>query len=312
MGERELRALELLDVPARFRQHLPLPFRTAGGVVFPDQGMFHPLKFLAGIAEELKIYEHSPVLSVEGHTARTPTGQITAERILIATRYPFLNRYGGYFMRLYQQRSYVLALDDAPTVGGLFMDAKEGGFTFRDYGDTVLIGGGGHRTGKSSRGWRPLQEFARRYWPQAKERAVWATQDCMTMDSLPYVGEYSEKIPHVLVATGYEGWGMTGAMTAARMLSCRVLGREHPCDTVFSPQRFLPLPRLAANGMEAALDLLSPLPRRCPHMGCALRYNRAERSWDCPCHGSRVARDGTLLDGPAQRGLEPPEQDRSI
>ena len=59
------------------------------------------------------------------------------------------------------------------------------------------------------------------------------------------------------------------------------------------------LARLFEARMEAAADMLTPIPRRCPHLGCALRYNGAEHTWDCPCHGSRFAADGTLIDNPA-------------
>lgn len=302
--EQELRALEDLGVYARLKEQLPLPFRTAGGVVLPDQGVFHPLKFLAEISEELRIFEHSRVTGVEGHLALTAKGSVTAERIIVATHFPFLNRHGGYFARLYQERSYVLALEDVPTLGGIYVDARAEGFTFRDYGDMVIMAGGGHRTGKPTRGWRPLREQVKRYWPQAREVAAWATQDCKTMDGLPYIGPYSAKVPHVLVATGYEGWGMVGAMSAARILTEHLMGREHLCQGVFTPQRALPLPKLAANGMEAAMDLLTPIPRRCPHLGCALRFNSVERTWDCPCHGSRFGESGELLHGPAQRPLD--------
>ncbi len=44
---------------------------------------------------------------------------------------------------------------------------------------------------------------------------------------------------------------------------------------------------------------------RCTHLGCLLRFNGAERSWDCPCHGSRFDVDGAVLEGPAVRPLEP-------
>ena len=152
-----------------------------------------------------------------------------------------------------------------------------------------------------------MREFVRRYWPDAAEAAAWATQDCMTMDGLPYVGPYSAKVPHVLVATGYEKWGMTGSMLAAQILTDHLMGREHPCADIFSPQRMLPLPKLAVNGMESAMDMLAPLPRRCPHLGCALRWNPAEHTWDCPCHGSRFTASGKLLDGPAQHSLREKE-----
>ena len=53
------------------------------------------------------------------------------------------------------------------------------------------------------------------------------------------------------------------------------------------------------NGVEAIVNLLSFTGKRCPHLGCALKWNPAEHSWDCPCHGSRFATDGRVLDNPA-------------
>lgn len=50
---------------------------------------------------------------------------------------------------------------------------------------------------------------------------------------------------------------------------------------------------------------LHTLDATCPHLGCTVRWNTAERSWDCPCHGSRFAVDGSLLQGPAKSDLKP-------
>lgn len=302
--EEELSCLERLGCPASFEKQLELPFSTAGAVKVPHQAAFHPLKFLAGLARGLNIREHTFVRAIEGGQAQTDRGTVTAERIVIATHFPFLDRYGGYFVKLHQERSYVLALRGAPKLDGLYRDADSKGMSFRRAGELLLLGGGSHRTGKPSMGWRPLRQAVRRWWPDAVEAAFWAAQDCMTLDGAPYVGPYGKGAARLYVVTGFQKWGMTSALLAAQVLAAQITGHEHLLQAALFPQRSMNLPALASNGMEAALDFALPLPRRCPHLGCALRWNKAEHTWDCPCHGSRFGEDGALLDGPANRPLE--------
>ncbi|HOL61723.1 MAG TPA: Rieske 2Fe-2S domain-containing protein, partial [Clostridia bacterium] len=52
------------------------------------------------------------------------------------------------------------------------------------------------------------------------------------------------------------------------------------------------------------INLINPTPRRCSHLGCALKWNEAERSWDCACHGSRFDEEGHLLDNPAMKDTD--------
>ena len=223
----------------------------------------------------------------------------TAEKIIVATHFPLLNKHGGYFMKLYQDRSYVLALKNAPVMDGMYRDADQKGLSFRSWRDLLLLGGGSHRTGKEGGGWRELEAFARRHYPTAQVEARWATQDCMSLDGVPYIGQYSKTTPNLYVATGFNKWGMTSAMAAATILTDLVQGKDNPYAEVFAPSRRSLRPQLFVNAAEATLNLLTPTAPRCPHMGCALKYNRAERSWDCPCHGSRFQEDGRLIDNPA-------------
>lgn len=297
--EAEAAALQALGYPATVAETLPLPFPTAGAVRFPDQLQFHPLKFLSAISKKLTIFEHTPVRSVKNTTAVTDFGQITAQRIIVATHFPFLNTHGSYFLKLYQQRSYVLSLDSIDTFPGMYLDEQENGLSFRCHAGQVLLGGGGHRTGKSGGNWQELEAFARRYYPNAKITHRWATQDCMSLDGIPYIGRYSARTPNLYVATGFNKWGMTSAMVAARLLTDLIAGTGSPYAPVFSPSRSILHPQLAANAWETTRSLLTPTTRRCPHLGCALKWNPQEHTWDCPCHGSRFARDGHLLDNPA-------------
>ena len=177
--ERELRALEKLGFPAEFTDKLPLPFPIAGAVRFPHQAQFHPLKFVSGLVKGLHIYEHTRVRELIGATAVTNHGRIYAKKIVVTTHFPFLNKHGSYFLKLYQHRSYVIALQNAPDVNGMYLDEAQAGMSFRNYENLLLVGGGDHRTGKKGGGWRELRDFAQQHYPQAEERSHWATQDCI-------------------------------------------------------------------------------------------------------------------------------------
>jgi hypothetical protein len=121
----------------------------------------------------------------------------------------------------------------------------------------------------------------------------------MTLDDIPYIGQYAKNTPDTFVATGFNKWGMTNAMVAADILCDLVREKNNPFAPVFSPSRTVLRPQLAVNAFESAIGLLTPTVPRCPHLGCALKYNRAEHTWDCPCHGSRFTKDGKLIDNPA-------------
>ena len=272
---------------------------TAGALKFPKQAQFHPLKFAAAIARDLRIFEDTKVLELGRGTAVTNRGTIRAKRMIVATHFPLLNKHGAYFLKLYQHRSYVLALENAGSLPGMYVDQKETGLSFRNSGELLLLGGGGHRTGKPGGGWRELENFAQRHYPQARIAARWATQDCMTLDGVPYVGQYSRRTEGLYVATGFNKWGMTSSMAAAELLADLLLGRANPYEELFCPSRSVFRPQLAANVLSSTVGLLTPTAPRCPHMGCALKYNAQEHSWDCPCHGSRFGEDGELLDNPA-------------
>ena len=305
--EKELSALNVLGYPASLEKDLPLPFPTLGGVKFPRQGQFHPRKFLSAIVPMLTIYEHTPVRLLEKNRAVTDFGSITAEKIIVATHFPFLNKHGSFFLKLYQQRSYVLALEHAPAFEGMYLDEQENGLSFRHWGSCLLLGGGGHRTGKTGGGWKVLEDKAQLFYPNAGITHRWAAQDCMSLDGMPYIGQYSAGTPNLYVATGFNKWGMTTSMVAAGLLTDLILGRKNPYEEVFSPSRNMLHPQLGINLMESTKNLLSLSPKRCPHLGCALKWNPREHSWDCPCHGSRFTEDGKLLDNPATRDLKKQE-----
>ncbi|MBQ4557645.1 MAG: FAD-dependent oxidoreductase [Clostridia bacterium] len=301
--ENEMRALSFLGSNAEFEKQPTLPFETAGAVKFKNQAQFHPLKFAAAIAKDLKIYESTEVTDILGHTAKTLHGKITADKIVVATHFPFINRHGLYFIKMYQARSYVIAIKNAH-INGMYVDGNDSGLSLRSYGDFLLIGSGGHRTGKQNDGWSYAQDIANRHYPQAEVAFKWANQDCITLDELPYIGQYSKSTPNMYVATGFNKWGMTSAMVAADIIADAICERKNDYSDLYSPSRSILKKQLAINTFETATNLLRLSKPRCPHLGCALKWNKKERSWDCPCHGSRFSESGKVIDNPAMKGLE--------
>ena len=306
--EEELAACEKLGIPARWKEKTELPFPVTGALCFENQAQLHPLKLAAYVAKDLKIYENTKALEFLGDRVRTDRGMIAAKKIIVATHFPLLNKHGAYFLKLYQQRSYVIALGNAPQVEGMYLSCEDNGLSVRSAGAHLLLGGGGHRTGKAGRGWAMPEEAAGRYFPGASIAARWATQDCMTLDGMPYIGRYSEATPNLYVATGFQKWGMTTSMLAAMILTDRILGRKNPFSRLFSPDRSMMHRQLLYNGAEATVNLLRPTAPRCPHLGCALHWNRQERSWDCACHGSRFDEKGKVLNNPATDDMKHPPQ----
>ena len=302
--EKEVSALQKLDFPAEYIENPPLPFPTAGAVKFPNQAQFHPLKFLSAIASDLQIYEHTPIRELGPGWAKTENGIIDADKIIVATHFPILNKHGSYFLKLYQHRSYCLALENAQTVPGMFVDEATDGLSLRSHEGLLILGGGSHRTGKPGGGWEELERVAAEYFPGATVHSRWATQDCMSLDGIPYIGQYSARTADLFVATGFNKWGMTSSMVAANILKDLVLNRHNPYADVFSPSRSILHRQLAINAFESFSNLLNFGKKRCPHMGCALKWNPQERTWDCPCHGSRFEENGQLIDNPATDDLK--------
>lgn len=297
--EKEMQALERVGYNAIFRKDPNIPITNCGAVGFENQAQFQPLKFVSGIIECLNIYENTAAREYKGKCITTDKGTIKAEKIIVATHFPIFNKHGNYFIKMYQHRSYVVALKNANKVDGMYMDENDKGLSFRNYDDYLILGGGGHRTGKHGGSWNELKKFYNIHYPASEEVCRWATQDCITLDDVPYIGKYSAQTPDLYVATGFNKWGMTSSMVAAEILCDLVRDKENKYAEVFDPSRSIIRAKLISNSLEAAASLITPTTPRCPHMGCALKWNKYERTWDCSCHGSRFTPSGIVIENPA-------------
>ncbi len=295
----EAATLKELGAQAEYTEDCGLPFDVAGAVRFPQAAQMHPLKLLGALSKNLHIKENAHIIDVKGKTAYTNNGKIHAKKIIIAAHYPFLKMKGLYPLKLYQKRSFVVALAHAPMLPGTYVDMQPRGMYLRNYKDLLIVGGGDARTGTAQDGFQLVRSFVHGVFPDAREKYAWAAQDCISLDEIPYIGAYSDALPHVYLASGFNEWGITSAMAAASILTDLVMERENEYAEIFSPARSMLRPQLALNAAETIKNFFTPKAKRCSHLGCALKHNRDENTWDCPCHGSRFDEHGRIIDNPA-------------
>lgn len=300
-----------LGLPASFVRSVHLPFPVNGAVRFTGQAQFNPLEFLRDVSSDITVYERTRVMKVKGHEVITDRGVVKADKVVFASHYPFVNFPGMYFLRMYQEKSYAAVFEPAENLEGMYLGIDQKSYSFRNSGDKLIMGFGSHRTGKSGKDnpYAQLRRTGEHLFPGARELKHWSAQDCMTLDGVPFIGQYSLLKKDWYLATGFGKWGMSSSMVAAKILSMQILGKRTPYDEVFSPQRLrvrASIARSAGHGMESVKGLIegvSPGAVRCPHLGCRMVWNRFDKKWECPCHGSGFEINGKILSGPAQRDI---------
>lgn len=319
------------------------PLRISGAVRFSGQAQFHPLRFLDSLAELLTVYERTPVERIEGHTLFTPRGRVKADTVILTAHYPFVNFPGLMFARMHQERAYVLALENAPLPPGMYYGYEPYTYSMRSYGALTLLGGCTHRSGENRQGGRyeQLRSAARVLFPESREVCCWSAQDCMTASGMPYIGKLAEGM-YVATGFGKWGMTSSmaaaeiltgllcdGAHPDAEIFDPRSLKRQQPMKIasegahavrgltrhVLHGALPLPIELPVGHGAPAEVDgkmmgVYRAAPQeyyavelRCPHLGCRLEWNPDEKTWDCPCHGSRFDVTGKRLTEPAQTPL---------
>jgi glycine/D-amino acid oxidase-like deaminating enzyme len=332
---RELEVARKAGLPVVWDEELPLPFATRGGVRLPDQLQVDPLELLDALTLEaaahgVRLVEHTRVTKVRGSDPvrlTTAAGVVQADKVVVATNMPMVDR-GGFFARMKPQRSYGLAYR-TPTqaVDAMYLSVDQPSRSLRDTpdgdGSLLLVGGNGHKVGArvdTSQRLEELRRWTLEHWPEAVETHAWSAQDYEPHHELPFAGPVLPGQSDVLVAGGYSKWGMTNAVAASLVLSGELLGGHMPWAEAFrtwSRHEVTGLGTAALLNGEVGLEMTrgwveaaatgsvrqDGLSRVCTHLGGIVRWNDAERSWDCPLHGSRFDEGGEVLEGPAVCGL---------
>ncbi|WP_051469694.1 FAD-dependent oxidoreductase [Chelativorans sp. J32] len=361
--KKEYEAAKTLGLPAEIVSGAGLPFHTTALLRYDGQYQFNPYLYLVGLAErissEIPIYEQSRVteisagepirLSVNGRT-------VTAAHAVVATQMPVVNE-GKFFAKAYPFAHAVVAarLPDGKRVEGMFISSGTPSHSLRTAvkdGQTYLIAAGGEfKTGepeKEREMVEDLRSFLSANFGIDEFTHLWTNEDFRPMDGAAFIGPATNSHQNLLVATGFDAWGITQGVVAGGILAERILGRSHPAADLFDSTRVKPMASAAEftkGNIKAAghligdrvmkraavpLDSIAPgeggiishkgeqlavrrhddgsligLSATCTHMGCIVGWNGIDRTWDCPCHGSRFDERGEVIAGPAVSALEP-------
>lgn len=360
--KKEVDAIKELGREAEFVTKTDLPFNIKGAIKIKGQAQFHPRKYMLGLAKSIlkenKIYNFTTVKDIEKENNRykiyTDRGIIKSKYIVLATHYPIINIPGFYFIKMYQATSYIIAVEtNSKLPQDMYINIKEPIYSFRTASyngkDILLIGGIGHKTGEpieDDRNYRELEKKAREMYPDCKILFKWNTRDCIGLDKIPYIGEFSNLMPNIFVGTGFKKWGMTLSNVAANIVTDKIIGEKNEFEEIYKATRLKPIKnrwevknilKESVNSImlnkfkveKASLDVIEndngaiieidgenigiykdkegkiySVKPNCTHLGCLLSWNNLDKTWDCPCHGSRFDYKGRNLYEPAIKNLE--------
>jgi glycine/D-amino acid oxidase-like deaminating enzyme/nitrite reductase/ring-hydroxylating ferredoxin subunit len=330
---KEYDAARSLGLPVAWTDSLDVPFPHHGAAVLEEQAQFDPMDLLAALTVQLR--DHGGTLHqglrVTGASFTGPPEvtlddgtTLRAEHVVLATGTPILDR-GLYFSKVEAQRSYALAFESTEAPAGMYLSAGSDSRSVRDApgpgGTRLLVGGSGHAVGRTrseQEHVERLREWTATYFPGAVETHQWSAQDYSPHDALPFVGPMPRGRGRIYVATGFDKWGMTNGVAAARSVSGRILGSVPDWSKPLSKRMIGPsaAAHLATINTKVGVALAGSVvetARRerscevvgvCTHLGGLLHWNDAESTWDCPLHGSRFGSDGSVLEGPATKPLK--------
>ena len=327
-------------------------------IEFKEQFIFNPMKYMMSIIDilinnKVSLYENSKVTKINKKDSSYEViinnkYKINTDKIIMACHYPFLNPDNLYFAKIYQSKSYAIAFKTKLKLKANYVSLDEPYYYLRTYDDsTLIIGGSDHFTGKDIDNSKCYETLINKIYELDKDAVIeykWFTEDCMPIDSLPFVGRYSKKNPHIILVTGFQKWGFTNSHIAAKNVNNMIINKEYV--DLYRTNRTTLLKdlkstfRMIGHSIDGLIisklivkkydldkikigsgkvikyknrntlvyrkssDEYIFLENKCTHMGCSLIWNDADKVWESKCHGSVFDKYGHVIYGPAIEDLK--------
>ena len=317
--KREYAIYEELKIPTFATNETELPFAVDLAIAIKNQYEFNPYEIqlaLVELAEQLgvQVFTGHRVHHID-HVKKSVTvceQTLQFKDVIIATHYPIDAFPALQIMKLANSRSYLCAAPIVEPFDGYYLNIAKQSRTIRtatiNEQHYILYGGTNHLAGTSpnpKQYYKTIEQELHQHFEVSQIPYAWSNQDVETFDQLPLIGKIDANI---YVATGYRKWGLSQSLVAAELLTKKIINESHPLQPYVSPQRLKILPMLQTAGFTLAQFLNGYINRPsapiCTHLGCKTRWNKADDTWDCPCHGSRFSSDGSVIEGPAVEPLK--------
>lgn len=315
--------------------------RIRAGIKVFNTYTFHPLKYLEGIASSLDhkvdIYENTLALEISfqnnQYQIRTNKGNITATSVVVACHYPFFLYPSFIPLKTYVKREYVNVSKVQKPQSYMAINIDSDLHSIRYYQDYLIYGSNMQRlTSKIDykRSYEKSRDDFKKYFG-IDAKYTWMNQDIMSNDSLPFIGEVRDNL---YMATAFNAWGMTNGTISGKVIADLILYGRSSYQYLFDPKRMNKV--LIFDSIVGSFHYMKVYAQSlwkknnpsyvkiegvfygiyidevgkrhvvkllCPHMKCNLVFNREEKTWDCPCHGSRFDLDGNIIEGPANSSI---------
>ena len=312
-----------------------------------DTYTFNPIKYLEGIYQilskkNINIYENTKILKIKKnkdyYICYGENFKIKTKTIVLASHYPFFTFPFLLPFKSYIEKSYIIVSKVKEIKNITFISSSSPTYSCRFYKDKnnlyqISLAHSQKTSGYQNDAYhfKKVKEIF-----ILKEKNIvmsYSNMDIITPDYMPFIGKLKDNF---YIGVGYNTWGITNSVLAAKIISDSILKHKNEFNNLFNPNRFnksniIKLPMIITSQTKSFLKTKinknkswysknvtfskekgkniatyidesghkHTVYNKCPHLGCSLIFNETEKTWDCPCHSSRFDIDGKCIKGPS-------------
>ena len=316
--------------------------KVSDTAVFHPLKYLNSLKKLCN--NKIDIYENTKIISIDKkdnlYICKTKTNTIKAKKIVLAMHYPYFLFPFMMPLKTHLEKSYICAYETDYDLKFSAITPSKPTLSLRYLNNDKIykiVLNNSHNIAFKNNDKQLFNNLLNN--TKIKPKYIWSNKDIITNDNLPYIGLIKE---NMFLATGYNTWGMTNASIAGKIISDMILNNQNIYIDLFNPKRNLNISKLVnfpinlysniksflesklvknkswysrrvifkkVNGKSIAIYIDENNKKhivynKCPHLKCSLIFNEKEKTWDCPCHGSRFDIDGNVLEGPSNYDIK--------